>query len=80
MILEIDNQGTVALVNNWSASGRTRHMDVRQKFLRELKEEGILLVNGFPAIVPYMVHIFLYSSDTYLPQNRLTQWFKPRFW
>jgi hypothetical protein len=42
MILEIDNQGAIDIVNNWSSSGRTRHMDVRYKFLRELKEANVL--------------------------------------
>ena len=44
MILEMDNMGAVHLANSWSVSGRTRHIDVRQCFLRELKEEGILIV------------------------------------
>ena len=48
MILEIDNQRAVALANNWSAGGRTRHVDVRQNFLRKLKEDGILLVKWIP--------------------------------
>ncbi len=42
MILEIDNKGAVHLANNWSVGGRTRHMEVRQFFLRELKENGII--------------------------------------
>jgi hypothetical protein len=42
MILEIDNKGAIDLANNWSATGRTRHVDVRHHFLRDLKEEGIL--------------------------------------
>ena len=42
MILEIDNQGAVGLANNWSVGGRTRHVEVRQYFLRELKEEGTI--------------------------------------
>jgi hypothetical protein len=42
MILEIDNKGAVGLANNWSVGGRTRHVEVRQYFLRELKEEGII--------------------------------------
>ena len=29
MILEIDNQGTVNLANNWSIVGQTRHIAVR---------------------------------------------------
>jgi hypothetical protein len=42
MILHIDNSGAVDLANNWSAGGRTRHMEVRMFFLRDLKEAGIL--------------------------------------
>jgi hypothetical protein len=48
MILECDNQGAVDLINNWSSSGRTRHMDVRYKFLRELKEGNIIRVVWCP--------------------------------
>ena len=44
MILEVDNKGTVDLANNWSISGQTRHVDVRQNFLRELKEDSILII------------------------------------
>jgi hypothetical protein len=43
MILEIDNKGAVDLANNWSVGGRTRHVEVRQYFLQELKEAGIVL-------------------------------------
>jgi hypothetical protein len=42
MILEIDNKGAVGLANNWSVGGRTRHVEVRMYFLRELKEAGII--------------------------------------
>ena len=48
MILEGDNQGAVDLVNTWSASGRTWHVDVRQMFLCQLKEDGILIVKWIP--------------------------------
>lgn len=48
MVLECDNKGAVDLANNWSIGGRTRHIDVRQTFLRELKEEGILIVKWIP--------------------------------
>ena len=44
MILEMDNKGAVDLANGWSIGGRTRHMEVRQNFLRELKEQGLLKV------------------------------------
>ena len=44
MILEIDNKGAVDLCNNWAVAGRTRHIDVRQLFVRDLKEAGIIKV------------------------------------
>ena len=44
MLLYIDNQGTVDLANNWSVGGRTRHVDVKQNYLRELKEKGFIRV------------------------------------
>ena len=43
MVLKIDNKGAVDLANNWSIGGRTRHIEVRQHWLRDLKEEGIIL-------------------------------------
>jgi hypothetical protein len=42
MVLEMDNKGAVDLANNWSVGGQTRHVDVRQCFLRELKESKIM--------------------------------------
>ena len=33
------------MFNNWSSGGRTRHMDARVNFVRELKEEGLLRVH-----------------------------------
>ena len=42
MILECDNQGAIDLCNNWSSGGRTRHIDVRLKFLREMKEANVI--------------------------------------
>jgi hypothetical protein len=44
MILEVDNKGCVDFCNNWSVAGRTRHIEVKQYFLRDLKEAGILKV------------------------------------
>ena len=44
MIMEIDNKGTVDLANNWSVGGRTRHVEVKKFFLRELKEQGLLRI------------------------------------
>ena len=44
MELEIDNRGAQDLFNNWSAGGRTRHMETRMFFLRDLQEEGTIKV------------------------------------
>jgi hypothetical protein len=44
MILEMDNKGAVDMANNWSAGGRTRHMDVRMHYMRELKDRGLIVI------------------------------------
>jgi hypothetical protein len=41
MTLKMDNKGTVDLANN-QIGGRTRHVDVRKFFLRELKESKVM--------------------------------------
>ena len=43
MILQVDNKGAVDMANNWSSRGRTRHIEVREYFIRELKERNIIL-------------------------------------
>ena len=48
MLLEMGNKGLVDLANNWSVGGRTRHVDVRNHFLRDLKDEGLLIVRHVP--------------------------------
>jgi hypothetical protein len=48
IILEIDNEGAVDLTHNWSVGGRTRHVEVRQYFLRDLKEDGIIWSKWIP--------------------------------
>jgi hypothetical protein len=40
--LVLDNSGADDLANSNSVGGRTRHVDVRLHYLRELKEEGLL--------------------------------------
>lgn len=45
MSLYMDNKGAKDLTHNWSVGGRTRHVDVRQYFLRELKEEGTIVTH-----------------------------------
>jgi hypothetical protein len=44
MVLQIDNKGAIDLVDNWSCGGRTKHIDMRHYYMRELKEQGILKV------------------------------------
>jgi hypothetical protein len=48
MVLEVDNKGTKDLAHNWSVGGRTRHIATKINFLRELKEEGIIIVKWIP--------------------------------
>jgi len=48
MVLQMDNKGAVDLINSFSVGGRTRHIDVKQCFLRELKESKQLIVNWIP--------------------------------
>ncbi len=48
MVLEMDNRGAINLINSFSVGGRTRHIDVKQCFLQELKEEKILVVKWIP--------------------------------
>ena len=42
MKLTLDNKGAVNLAHNWSSGGRTRHVDFKEHFLRELK--GLKLI------------------------------------
>jgi len=44
MTLYVDNKGAKDLCDNWSVGGRTRHVEVKQYFLRELKESGFINV------------------------------------
>lgn len=48
MVLELDNRSTVDVINGWSITSGTKHIQVRYLFLRELKEEGIIKVNWIP--------------------------------
>ena len=58
MLLEMDNKGAVDLANNWSVGGRTRHVDIRNFFLRELKDEGLLVIKHM-CLERTMMWIFL---------------------
>ena len=49
MILQMDNKGAIDLCNNWSTSGRTRHVQIRYYWLRELKEAGVIEPKWIPS-------------------------------
>lgn len=42
MTLYVDNTGAIDLAKNWSTNGRTKHVDVRFHYVRELVEQGII--------------------------------------
>jgi hypothetical protein len=44
MEIETDNKGAKDLADEWTANSKTRHIATRVNFLRELKEENILVV------------------------------------
>ena len=44
MILEIDNQGGVDMAKRRACNGRTKHMQIREMWLSELSEKGIIQV------------------------------------
>jgi hypothetical protein len=48
MRLYVDNKGAKDLCDNWSVGGRTRHVEVKQLFLRELKESKHIDTNWIP--------------------------------
>ncbi|KAL7494557.1 hypothetical protein ACHAWT_003208 [Skeletonema menzelii] len=48
MVLEMDNKGAVYLAENWSVGGRTRRLDMKSHYLRELKEQGYLIIGQIP--------------------------------
>jgi hypothetical protein len=55
IVLEMDNQGAVDLANGWSVGGRTRHVDVRIHYIRELERQVSWLSSGY--LVLRMTHI-----------------------
>ena len=62
MQVEVDNKGAVDLVNGWSCSGGTKHMDVRIMFMRELKESKVIEVN-WVATAENEADIFTKNTD-----------------
>ena len=45
MLLNVDNTGAIDLANNWSTTGKTKHIDVRFHYLRELVDQGMIKLN-----------------------------------
>jgi hypothetical protein len=48
MVLEMDNKGAVDLANSLSVGGRTRHVEVRNHYLREMKDVGMIVIKHIP--------------------------------
>jgi hypothetical protein len=48
MIINVDNKGAKDFCDNWSVCGRTRHVEVKEIFLRELKESNVIDTNWIP--------------------------------
>jgi hypothetical protein len=48
MVMQVDNKGTVDAVNGYSVGVRMRHVNIKQCFLRELKEAKVLIVKWIP--------------------------------
>jgi hypothetical protein len=44
IIIKVDNVGAIYLANNYTTSQRTKHIDIRQHFVREFIEDGILKI------------------------------------
>jgi hypothetical protein len=44
MVPEMEHSGAVDIVNSWSVGGRMHHFDVRNYVLRELKDQGLLVI------------------------------------
>lgn len=48
MVLKTDSDGCKKMSQNWSTQGRTKHIDVRHHFLRELQDKKLLRVKHIP--------------------------------
>ena len=44
-----DNEGAIALAENPLSSSRSKHIDVRHHFLRNLTEEGVIKITHVPS-------------------------------
>ena len=44
MVLYCDNAGAIDLARNYSMGGRTKHIDVRHHYLRELIDQGFIRI------------------------------------
>jgi hypothetical protein len=56
MVLNVDNEGAKDLCDNWSVGGRTRQVEVKQMFLRELKESKMIDTNWIPGEEMTILH------------------------
>lgn len=56
MILEMNNLGAIDIVDSWIVDGRTHHVDIHNSFLRELKDQGFLLVKHIAGDINDSIH------------------------
>jgi len=48
VIIRVDNKGTVDLANGWSTGANLKHVEVRQFFICDLREEAVLRFEWIP--------------------------------
>jgi hypothetical protein len=48
MTLEMDNSGAVDIAKSLNVRGRMHHVEVCDYFLRELKDQGLLIIRHIP--------------------------------
>jgi len=49
MTLKVGNKGAKDLMGNWTVGGRTRHVQVKQYFIRDLKADGLITIEWVPS-------------------------------
>ena len=42
--VHVDNMGAVFMSNNVTTTNRTKHVDVRSKFVREFVQDGVIVI------------------------------------
>jgi hypothetical protein len=48
-LIKGDNRGAIALTKNTKGHGKVKHIDIRHHFIRELIEEGVIIIEQVPS-------------------------------